>query len=191
MKLAAHLCGERAVEILAGDTTFLSQVEKWGFKRIQINATAVNGCDPSTLKSSVDTVIGIMLKFPNLEFMIQRCDETTDLWAGLINHKDGTPKNMSLLMDESKGLGILATEYTSPKEIPCKIGYAGGIGPLNINNVLDNVINAVGDNETEVWIDMESRIRSKTDGVDVFDLNKCFACVRAAVARGVAGGSEM
>ena len=77
-----------------------------------------------------------------------------------------------------------------PPSTPCcSIGYAGGIGPGNITSVFDAIeaANDTGLTTTAdannkhtngdfrgIWIDMESSLRSETNGRDVFDLEKCF-----------------
>ena len=47
MTLAAHLCGARVNEVLDGNDDFVAILYDLGFRRIQINATAVNGVDTS------------------------------------------------------------------------------------------------------------------------------------------------
>ena len=94
---------------------------------------------------------------------------------------------MSLLFDASCGKGILATSFPTPMEgIPC--GYAGGMGPKNIEGVLDSVRTAANGNV--VWIDMESSLRVIIIGEDgnredTFSLDKCFQCILAGVNAGL------
>lgn len=75
----------------------------------------------------------------------------------------------SLLFDPSGGRGIGGHAWPSPPPAT-RMGYAGGIGPDNIEQVLDQVA-PLG----AAWIDMESGVR--TD--DRFDLDK----VREVLAR--------
>ena len=123
------------------------------------------------------------------------------------------PSNMSILYDASCGAGTLAKTYPSPLTIststsnnvsstsdasasaggkllvPC--GYAGGIGPGTVENVLTQLVTVT--NGTRVWVDMESSLRtltvaSATAGstpVDVFDIHKCFLCVKVAMQFGL------
>ena len=184
MQLAAHLCGERVNQVLAGDDSFVKNLTQWGFGRVQINATAVNGVDTSRLAESVRDFLSVVVKYPMLEFILQKNDETKPLWNGILELDDEAlgclrgelPPNVSMLLDESKGTGVLATSWpTPPKEY--RIGYAGGIGPDNISSVLEKVsVAAAG---REVWIDMESRLRSEKNGKDVFDLDKCYQVIDA------------
>ena len=189
MKLAAHLCGSRVNEVLNGDDLFLSTIPTLGFQRVQINATAVNGVDTSHLLESVDTFLAIVNKYPNLEFILQKNAETQPLWSEILNRDTESagklghlPVNMSMLLDESKGTGVLVSSWPSPPD-EYEIGYAGGIGPHNIEEVLDNVISA--GNGRKVWIDMESSLRSIKNETDIFDLEKCYDVIVAVCSAGL------
>ena len=182
MKLAAHLCGSRVNEVLSGDTAFLLRLVKWGFRRVQINATAVNGVDTSRLVESIPHVLDAMKAVPTLEFILQKNNETKPLWQGLLDSVSGKPpSNMSMLVDESKGTGVAATSWPSPPG-GYEIGYAGGIGPNNISKVLCDVARAA--QGFSFWIDMESSLRSTKNGKDVFDLDKCYEVIEAACELG-------
>jgi hypothetical protein len=188
LKLAAHLCQDRVHQVLEGDDGFVLQLQEWGFRRIQINATAVNGVDTSRLAESIPAVLDLIQKYPDLEFIIQKNDETEPLWQGMLNMDGndqipskcgplgGLPPNVSMLFDESKGTGVLATSWPTPP-LQYQIGYAGGIGPNNIDHVLQQVL-LVAKGRT-VWIDMESRLRSNKNDHDVFDLDKCYQVILA------------
>lgn len=178
-KLAAHLCGSRVNEVLYGDDTFLRQLPP-SFQRVQINATAVNGVDTSRLSESAPLLRGLILEFPQLEFILQKNEETQPLWQGLLDL--GLPPNVTMLMDESKGTGVLLSQWPNPPE-EYDIGYAGGIGPGNIRSVLQNVQTA--GNGRAVWIDMESSLRSQKNGKDVFDLDKCYEVIEATCDAGI------
>ena len=187
MKLAAHLCGSRVNEVLDGNDTFLSTLNGLGFQRVQINATAVNGVDTSRLAECVDTFLTTVANHPELEFILQKNDETEPLWKTILEldneiagGKSGTlPSNMSMLVDESKGTGVAPTSSWPTATGNYNIGYAGGIGPKNINKVLQDVI--VAGNGFPIWIDMESSLRSIKNDIDVFDLDKCYEVIEATV----------
>eukprot|EP00956_Cyclotella_meneghiniana_P039051 scaffold164647_cov70-Cyclotella_meneghiniana.AAC.4 len=117
-RLAAHLCGSHVNDVLNGDMSdridaFLNQLHEWGFQRVQVNATAVNGvltdnlADESTLQSFIRTVKA----HPTLEFIVQKNEETKPLWDGLlIQMKECSERldNVVFLHDESKGTGTMA-----------------------------------------------------------------------------------
>ena len=189
MRLAAHLCGARVNEVLDGKQEFLARIEKLGFQRVQINATAVNGVDTSRLAESVETFAKVVSNLPGLEFILQKNAETQPLWEGLLKldsddaGKAGyLPKNVTMLVDESKGTGVLASSWPNPPD-EYDIGYAGGIGPSNVEKVLEDVL--VAGQGREIWIDMESSLRSTKGGKDVFDLDKCFDVIEKVCKMGV------
>eukprot|EP00980_Cylindrotheca_fusiformis_P006560 scaffold1384_cov116-Cylindrotheca_fusiformis.AAC.38 len=189
MRLAAHLCGTRVNEVLEGNDEFLKKVGELGFQRVQINATAVNGVDTSRLGESVGMFSEIVSAHPDLEFILQKNSETKPLWDGLLKmdtEKAGSaghlPGNVTMLVDESKGTGVVASSWPQPPE-EYEIGYAGGIGPRNIEKVLQDVLEA--GKGREIWIDMESSLRSTKEGNDVFDLEKCYDVIDKVCKAGV------
>jgi hypothetical protein len=133
MSLAAHFCGTRVNEVLVGDDSFLKTLPALGFKRVQINATAVNGVDTSNLGGSVQTVAKLISQNKGLEFILQKNEETRPLWEGMLTSSEGEcgpegglPDNVSMLLDESKGTGVLSSSWpTPPKQY--EIGYAVSI----------------------------------------------------------------
>ena len=191
MQLAAHLCGSRVNDVLNGDDGFLSTLHGLGFKRVQINATAVNGVDVSRLRESVDTFLTVVQNHPELEFILQKNDETQPLWGKILtldNEISGgqsgrVPNNVSMLVDESKGTGVAPTSSWPKATGEYNIGYAGGIGPKNIEKVLRDVMEA-GCGRS-IWIDMESSLRSIKDDVDVFDLDKCYEVIDVTCKAGI------
>jgi hypothetical protein len=74
---------------------------------------------------------------PEIEFILQRNEETRPLWEPLLSGED-TPANVAVLFDDSVGTGVLVTEFPKPLET-AKCGYAGGIGPSNVLTVLNGV----------------------------------------------------
>jgi len=185
MTLAAHLCGIRVNEVLDGDDSFVATLYPLGFRRVQINATTVNGADTSNLAGSVPKLVDLMAQYDNLEFIIQKNGETQPLWEGILGLEGGVPSNVTMLVDESKGAGVLAASWPKPPD-GCNIGYAGGIGPDNIETVLKDIM--IAGEGREVWIDMESSLRTiDTKGKDIFDLNKCFRCIDAVCKAGIYG----
>jgi hypothetical protein len=180
LQLAGHLCAERCQQILEGDSSFAKQLQGLGFGRIQINATAANKVvvDPAKLEVYAANVCSCVAAVPQVEFIFQLNGETRGIWSCINAAHPPLPRNISVLFDASCGLGVLATEYPAPVEgVPS--GYAGGIGPSNLEQVLAAVAKAAGD--VPVWIDMESSLRvqvadKQTPSMDCFSLDKCFSC---------------
>jgi len=93
------------------------------------------------------------------------------------------PSNVSLLYDDSMGLGKSSTEWPSPPPPEVKFGYAGGLGVHNISSQLLR-IEQTAPGRT-LWVDMESSLRTMLkDENDIFDCNKAMACVRHVIELG-------
>jgi hypothetical protein len=197
LKLAGHLCGNRCQEVLDGHSAFVAQLFEWGFRRVQINATAANSVvvDAGLTEQYVNNIISCMNSAPKMEFIIQCNEETRSLYERLIARPQ---PNMSLLYDASCGMGVKVSSFPSPMlypTIPC--GYAGGIGPDCIADILTGVKDVVTacPEATTVWVDMESSLRTivveknKATQVetrkDVFSIDKCFACILIAHSHGL------
>jgi len=167
-RTAAHLCGDHVNEVLRGKPDFVAKLhEDFGFKRVQINPTAVNGVDTSDLSAGVEGLRTVFAMVPGVEFILQANEETTPLWQPLVA---APPSNMAVLFDESKGLGTLPADWPEPHEdISC--GYAGGLGPANIEAQLRVIADRAGGKP--VWVDSESSLRSLSGEEDRFDLGNC------------------
>ena len=181
MRLAAHFCGARVNELLGGGAAaarLLQEVVRLGFGRVQINATAVNGVDTSQLADAAPVLWKLLQEFPQLEFIVQKNEETRPLWEPLEAWQAADApslSNLAMLVDESKGTGIQSSFWPKPSPI-YKTGYAGGIGPDNVQSVLTDIVKVVGPHGC-FWIDMESSLRSTKNGRDIFDLDKCFQVI--------------
>jgi hypothetical protein len=181
MHLAGHLCGERCRDVLDGKVDFVRSLAKLGFERVQVNATNANGVDSSRLTEKVQSFESAIRAVPEVEWIVQMNNETKKLWEPLLKKKS-PPTNMSLLYDASCGMGVLAKSFDPPHDsVPC--GYAGGIGPDNVVNVLNRLSKVT--KSVKVWIDMESSLREKRDGVDSFSITKSHACVSRAYDLGI------
>ena len=125
-----------------------------------------------------------MKSVPNLEWIVQRNEETKPLWEQLdaLLAKGELPKNISFLFDASCGTGVLPSSFPPLLAHDCQCGYAGGIGPKNAYQVLNGIYEVVkAQGSPPVWIDMESSLRSIVDGKDVFNVVKAFDCINEYV----------
>uniref|UniRef100_A0A7S0LTR1 Phosphoribosylanthranilate isomerase n=1 Tax=Cryptomonas curvata TaxID=233186 RepID=A0A7S0LTR1_9CRYP len=183
MKLAAHLCSKYITQLLNGDTTFVKFLrDTHGFRRFQLNATAANNVDSSSLGPTEAAALRKAAEeLSDVEFIIQRNEETKALWEGLLS---SVPPNVSFLFDESKGRGTVLTEYPPPPPQGVRFGYTGGLGPDNLKRQLELMASAGAGRE--IWVDMESSMRTRlADGGDVFDVAKAVRCVRAVIELGL------
>ena len=144
LRLSAHLCGRYAKAVMAGEDPGISLR---GFERTQINHVSPD----QTKAAAFGSARGItpIIQIRDLEFP--------------------EDKGCAMLFDRSGGRGVANTEW--PRHPGDRlVGYAGGISPNNIHDVLNAV-----DSSGPYWLDMESGIR--TD--DLLDLDKCEAILNA------------
>jgi hypothetical protein len=74
-----------------------------------------------------------------------------------------------VLFDASHGRGEVAASW--PAALPgIHCGYAGGLGPDNLQEQLSRIAEAAGD--STVWIDMESRVRTSGDEFDLVKVTR-------------------
>lgn len=167
--------------MLDGKFDFVQKLWKLGFKRVQVNATKANGVDSSRLDEKVVSFRKAIKAVPDMEWIVQMNEETKNLWVPLVSSTESAPKNVSVLFDASCGKGVLPKSFRAPhKVVPC--GYAGGIGPDNVVDVLKRLGKVTGD--VVVWTDMESSLREMRDGKDSFSVVKSFACASRAADLG-------
>lgn len=192
--LAAHLCGDRCVELLNGNFDLVRRLQEWGFKRIQINPTRANDVilELSQMGSYVENLRLAFSQFTDIEWLFQLNTETNIIWQAL--YPGSITPNVSLLHDASCGKGVEIQEFTSPSSfpnVPC--GYAGGLGPANIGKVMSTIMEQITLTEGDklLWVDMESSLRSiifntKTNETkDVFDISIVMRCILSAAELGM------
>lgn len=156
--LSGHLCGAYVRELLMGNSSFISEIgDVWKcLSRIQINTHG----EPHSYDLARLTYV--LTKNLDKEFIFQYDNVNKDLFE-----KIAFLPNVSALFDLSHGAGVLPESWPHPlTQVPC--GYAGGLSPENLLGQLVNIESAVMDGE--IWIDMETKIRSNND--KQFDLDK-------------------
>jgi hypothetical protein len=142
LRLAAHLCGGIARDALEGHLERLPFAMLYGFNRVQVNAR-----EPAL---PVLRLISWALGKPVI--------------AQTIGTDFPDERDIPWLSDRSGGRGVAQATWPRHPDGERLVGYAGGIGPENVHEVL-TAIGSAG----PYWIDMESGVR--TD--DRFDLEKC------------------
>jgi len=208
LNVAGHLCANRCQEVLNGNFDFVDGLSSIGIQRIQINATVANAVsvDEKRLPEYVENMLKCASSHPHMEWILQYNEETKKIWDPLLQSlNDSSPTNIVLLFDASCGTGIRMTEFPSPYSYKyiTSSGYAGGIGPSCIDEILQCVIATTTNKPTVsgeitssshrgVWIDMESSLRTlivtdRATGTirDVFSVDKCFECISAGLRCGL------
>lgn len=170
MNLAAHLCGKWVEDALKGNITFVNNVDfDRAFGRLQLNMgterlkQAVT-CEP--LFNAVKHVRQDVIFGGNYRHIT--IDAEFFLKSGLFP-----------LFDASGGRGVETKDWPEPFRLsngtPLVCGYAGGLGPDNVADEVARIEDKA--KEAVIWIDMETKLRSKSDN---FDLEKCEAVLQAA-----------
>lgn len=163
MSLSAHLCGSWVEDVVGGNFSFLSEPFAKIFDRIQLNM----GKDRIVKAFKSDLLFETVSKSNNDIIFGGNYD--------VVVPEEDIFKNYRIypLFDASGGRGLATKVWTKPVSGPRIQGYAGGLGPNNIKEELEKIRAIVGDNDIDIWVDMESSLRTKCDNVDKFDLEKC------------------
>lgn len=156
LRLSAHLCGTVARAVMEGDVPF----EESRVERIQLNGFSESNAE------------NLIANTPRTAALILQCRSVADckrayLYAeGVLScHVKDDPGRpvFHYLYDPSGGRGVAQASWPHPTDDWGPLGYAGGIGPDNVRDVL----HALRDH-TPTWIDMESGVRTG----DRLDLGK-------------------
>lgn len=179
MKLSLHLCGKWVRQLLLGHRSeSLTDAALFLFQRSQLNFHAENAkCDQRGFCKALETFGDREIIFQidgnsgnaHMESLWDECDRTN------------TRINSVSLFDISGGAGILPGEWPKPTfmiddETYAYHGYAGGLGPDNLQEQIPLIGEAAGD--ARFWIDMETKVRSDNDRR--FDLDKVRQCLEIA-----------
>lgn len=143
LNLSGHFCGAVCKELVYDNKIFNYDIFR-KFNRIQLNF--------SPYKVPIN-LIYYLNQMPEKQWIFQiGKDNKDELIQEALNQKI----NFGILFDQSGGKGILSQKWPNLKEnVFC--GYAGGLGPENIEEELKIIADIVGDQE--IWIDMEGKIR--------------------------------
>lgn len=141
---AIHLCGRYARMAVSNDGRVVGRLTEFvnGFGRVQVNMTAAEQA----------ACAGALESFAQMvpELILQHRDAG---WESVPIR--GHPR-VTYLFDPSGGRGIESIDdWPAPPE-GRRVGYAGGIGPHNIERVLAF---AARWPDTDLWFDMESNMR--------------------------------
>lgn len=160
--MAVHICGKAAHEVMkTGDwTPVYNAIGQYMdiFDRIQINI-------PKTNHFSRNVV------FPEGKQIIMQIHQGTEEMFECYRNRPFVQG----FQDSSGGHGIACSEWMKPETD--FFGYAGGINPENVVQVVDAISRIC---PTDFWIDMETGIRTN----DKFDVGKCEQVCKAITDAG-------
>lgn len=177
LRLSMHLCGSFVRDFMKGNMAFADETQTFSsmFQRLQINTHG----EPHEWDAK--EVGKFVKRNSDSIFIFQYDNVNTDLLEVLAQR--GDLNNIAALYDLSHGAGILPENWPKPLSY-CPVGYAGGLGPENLEDQIMIIEEAVG--EVPIWIDMETKVRSwpapdpgRPDH-DIFDLNKVRKCLETA-----------
>lgn len=183
--LALHICGRWIKDLLVGNVTIPDEYIP-EYARIQFNFRA------KEVKYDISKFVNAVKKLGNSKenpliekharYYIFQLDENNQnaCFEECLEYGGNSiaPVDIFPLFDGSGGTGITPKYWpkpiyswrTSPYFIPH--GYAGGLGPHNLEEQL--VLIEEASNDTPIWIDMESGVRTDNK----FDLEKVVKCLQ-------------
>jgi hypothetical protein len=169
-RLALHVCGVGVNEIIGARSAWL---DEWlrGFGRVQLNLRG----DRFDSQEVADAVRKIRVG-DSLRKVIVQVNQAN---MGLCRELNGM-MGLEFLWDSSGGRGVVSQEWAQWGAAEhsgisqCLWGYAGGLGPCNVQGELPKIATAA--NGRPFWIDMEQKLRSEADE---FDLAKAQAVLEA------------
>lgn len=168
--LACHVCGSYVKELLLGEQTLIDEIgDIWAhFQRVQINTHGyTHEYEPLGIKKLRELNKEIIFQFDGVNKKI-------------LDTAIALEVNCSTLFDMSHGYGLLPEQWPTPID-GVRCGYAGGLSPDNIKEQILLIQSKVGD--YELWIDMETKVRSRGDLQ--FDLDKVVSVLQSCVETGL------
>ena len=149
--LALHVCGKETINLIDNTNSFFDFLLPH-FNRVQLNFIYSD--------DKKDKLMDLFKYYPDINFITQDNYQNRQIKYEFLDIE-----NHSILFDSSGGRGFIPKEINPPlTDKFC--GYAGGMGPDNIQKML-SIIDDVC--EQPYWIDMENNIRTN----DWLDYSKC------------------
>lgn len=155
LRLSAHFCGGYTRDTLKGENIWLNYLSD-EYQRVQLNG----------FRHTVELVDMLLNKYYNVQEIILQARAKAGL-GDVIETAAQLDLSLSTLWDPSGGRGVHMDEpWPEPPRLqgkPFPMGYAGGIGPDNVQDVLGDL----ADREEPYWIDMESKVRDQNNSLDL------------------------
>lgn len=169
-KFSGHLCGRWVRDlVLDGVHSFLDEqpgIEQM-FQRFQLN---FHGEPHEEAREKFFHLIGVD---DRRQYIFQLDGVNNQLYREA--HHTRPVIDIVPLFDKSGGIGLTPEEW--PEAEPGMYnGYAGGLGPDNLEVEIQRIAKVAGNEH--VWIDMETKVRSGDD--KQFDLDKVRRCLEIA-----------
>lgn len=167
LNIALHLCGKAVKDLLDAVRTrersvdvkrLLALAEKFG--RVQLNTIGKEN-DEQMFKQ----LITLLSRNENRTCVLLQWNKHNEELCRRLRFEH----NFEVLVDSSGGRGKVPTGWPMLTEFDVRrVGYAGGLGPLNILEQLPQIYAA--SQERTFWVDMEQSLRDENDD---FVLERC------------------
>lgn len=163
-RCALHLCMQTAFEqVLAQEADFLAELKRYA--RVQLN---INASKPLFSEDEVFLISSLLLQhgIPQILQYNPATQAGINLFLSSVAAKD--LDKVHVLFDSSLGRGVVPSQWPAPlaeKGLPVYCGYAGGISPDNVENLVPQIQQVCS---RPYWIDMEKGVRTDNQ----FDLAK-------------------
>jgi len=151
--LSAHFCGWWAKEVVENQNFDLITNLHPKFKRIQLNYRFTSAKSQEYLEA----INNFCIEYPERDIILQYNKGNKAAVDNFMLGKD--MKAIQFLYDSSGGNGNVISEIQEPFNY--YTGYAGGIDLENVENVCKLI--TAHENESEVWIDLESGARTNNE----------------------------
>lgn len=165
--LSAHLCGQYVRDLLAGDFGQFDMDWSSSFKRIQVNFHGIKVDD-----TQAEAFLGGLASYDQTHEWILQMDGVNEniYWAAKAQAIRVFP-----LFDLSGGDGVTPDTWPTPTADFC--GYAGGLGPHNLEEQLKK-IEGIVDSDDPIWIDFETWVRNDKDEFCFDRIRQCLEIAR-------------
>lgn len=168
LPLSAHLCGQFTRDIFEKGDLAPLQIVKGQFQRVQLNYNF--GRSENWEFDHLINVCQWADQFRDISVIFQ-ANKSNDRALTAMIKEYPISDNVHFLYDSSGGRGVGIGELGNP--FKNYTGYSGGISDENIFDVIKKVYDFP--NNAEVWIDMESGVRTE----DIFDISKVHSVLAA------------
>lgn len=159
LPLALHVCGQWVRKLLVGENVIAPELLMHQFPRVQLNFHAEN------VACYDDAFFRVLTEFPfqPRQFIFQLDGKLGNRHFDMVRkrNENSIPEVDAVpLFDISGGAGRTPKQWPDPV-VGVPMGYAGGLGPANIEAQLLNIAEKACGHV--VWVDMETHVRSEDD----------------------------
>jgi hypothetical protein len=167
VNVAVHMCGKSVGNLLTLNSTEIDILNRLNERkgRVQLNL------NDKAYRVNRRSLYDVFDLYNELSFIIQYNQNNLELIEDI---REKGYNNCFFLFDSSGGNGI--TPNVWPRSFNNRCGYAGGLGPDNLDYYLQD-IERYAKNQI-VWIDMETGVRETINFISWMSIQKCVKCLK-------------